>query len=115
MNVEVISTRDRMNSVGYISYQVKITGKFDGVDFDKPDTYFAGYKNLFTVEHHPKVKNVSNGWRIPGLEQIGPDCPYPQPYWNLCKAVGDKITNYEFKKTLNPSTLKTFEELIDEL
>ena len=31
------------------------------------------------------------------------------------KLMLDAIKNYKLKQTLNPSTLKTFEELIDEL
>jgi hypothetical protein len=115
MNVEILSVRDKRDRAGYIEYTIKITGKFDVVDFDDPNTYFAGYKNIFTAEHHPHVKNESNGWRLPGLEQIGPDLPYPQPYWRLCKAVGEKIENIGFKKTLSPSTAKTFGDIIDEL
>jgi hypothetical protein len=114
MKVELLDVRKKPSS-SYTNYYIKITGKFGNIDFDSPDTYFACYTNLFTAEYYPHVKNSSNGWRLPGLEQIGPDLPYPEPYWSLCKEVGDQIKNIELKKTLTPKTAKTFNDLIDEL
>jgi hypothetical protein len=106
LHVEVVSINDKRDRFGYIQYKCKITGTFKGIDFDNPNTYFASYKNMFNVEHHPRVKNESNGYRIPGLEQIGPEIPYPEPYWSLCREVGTQIHNQESIKQIK-SNLKS--------
>jgi len=63
------------------------------------------FQFLDTKQYYQLIKDKDDYWGYAGNEESHP----------IFKAISKAIKHWEFKKDLNPSTVKTFEELIEEL
>ena len=116
VNVQVIEKIDRKDYPDWLNeypgrqaYKINVNGKLCYAHWENPDNnmlYVDGYNTRY-----------DNQWDVNSAltSRTEYDSLFNTKMNDVDLAIDKAIKSWEFKQSLNPSTLKTFSELIDEL